>query len=321
MVLQITYEGLIKELNYLKDDLTLGKVNIKNRTIFNYIELKRPVDSVRKLNRYYRTIEYDNIEENNKYIDSLKTKDSTYDFMNFVIMITSIFYKYNINKPTWIRYRKDLKLDYFLTNNTNINMVAYSNYYMLKCFQAFLNGMIDAIDYMYSDKCKNKDVIKNIHYNKGREYFITAIDACQTMIYELLIVNGFLIKTHNVFLKNSTNPTLPFIKKNQQTYNTSELGIPIICYNHNLNIHESQLSTFKSFLTKQSANELFKRNNKELYIMILDLLQPCDFLMLIRRMSVYKYRMSMNIYFNRIINNIPKPEYMGDNIKITCDIN
>ncbi len=295
--------------------LKLNKYIFPNETLVNYINTPRSIDSVKLLNTDYRTIEFDDFQQHYQTINDSDAGDANKHvnhFLNFVINCTSIFYRNQCNKPTWIRYKKDLYIDYSFPqmDDNNLKMIMLSNFYMLKTYYACLNGMNEPLEYMFSDKCKSKDILQHQNYFKGRDYFITALYACKTMIYELLIVNGFLLKACSTYI----------IDASCSDCNQKFTNILNVCFHHNLNVDEKDIKMITSAITKQPVNEVFKKTNKKLYIMILNLLEPCNFMMLVKRLCFYKRIYGFNIFCHRVMNNIEKPEYLGDNIKILCTI-
>ena len=89
-------------------------------------------------------------------------------------------------------------------------------------------------------------------------------------------------------------------------------------YDANLTFDTDQFSDITN--NQDELKKLFKENNNKLHVYILDFLKPSNFMDLY--MSLWHYRLAFykNVYFYNLINNIPNPDYIGNNINVTIDI-
>ena len=290
--------------------------------ITQYMATPRSTDSVRMLNKDLRTIEYDNTHENITIIlDMFKDKTgkmimkSSFLFINNIIDFNKLLYQDACNKPTWVRFNKDLLPLTYKYKLLNIEIppmyFVYNTYYLLKMALITLNSMIAPINFMFSDKCKNKKILNHPSYHKGLQYFLTAIDANITMINELIFINGLVIKGFGLYYKN-----MPDSLKM-----TPEASINITNqYNYLLSINQN----LKKKVDTKSVDmypKLFKTNNTNLYIMILNILKPFNFLNLFVSILKYQETFKVNMYLHRLINKIDNPDFLGDHFTtMTPDI-
>ncbi len=297
----------------------------------NYINIPRPINSVRMLNKEYRTIEYDDIEKNATHYNNLLKNNNThnlnytkahYEFVNYIIYCNAYFYRNASNKPTWVRFKKDLYIvnQKFPQFNFNFNKsgylktCAFTVYYKLKIYRQIIPTMIRGINYMYSDECKVKDVLNHPLYGKGCDYYLTAIDACTTMIDELILTNGVFIKSFNTVIKQGYDINI-----------TPELTNLISTYiyfllNGRSFSDRNNFEKFEKNTTIDVIKKKFKELTKIIYISMFNILQPCDFYTLYQRLETYYNNLKAHIYFHRLIKNIPDPEYMGSYFKLTAEI-
>ncbi len=306
------YEDLLKQLR----SFNLLDNNQINELIFKYINMKRPTDSVRMLNKDYRTIEYDNIEDNKNKIDKSNGHQffkDIFHFQNCMIEGVKIFYITPCNKQTWVRFNKDLLKTGVIHNiksDNPLNYVYYS-YYLLKLYRVSLHTMIKAINYMYSEQCKNKKIRSHPNYNKGRQYFITAIEASLVMINEVLMMNGFVIKNPKLYLRDNPDS----VKITRET-------VPTIInhYNHVLTLgSNSQNKKWIDSLSPEKFKENHKLYNHKMYSSILSIMSPCNFHTLCNILYRYSSCLLTNNYFHNIKNNIPNPEYIANIITIEIE--
>lgn len=308
---RFSYEELITRLSVIQT-YTLDEV-IKERD--RYMNIPRSIDSVKMLNKEYRTIEFDNIEENQKIIETIVSFVISKDklkCLNYIIDQSCYYYQGPCNKPTWVRFNNTGQLKYTLTYNIDssneVKKTIFYTYYLLKTFRSCLNCITQAVEFIFSDKCKNKDILNHPKYNKGYQYYLTALDACKTMINELLMTCSLIIKASYIWVKDSVKE-LQVTPESVNIFNQS--------YYYNLTVNGSNDIKLQSM---ERLKEKFKKNNFKMYSIILDILQPCNFIQLCKRLLVYRMLWFSNIYIHNLINLIPSPEYVGNNIKITIDI-
>jgi hypothetical protein len=315
MAPKVTSDEIFKLLSNIKQ----YTYEERNDILYQYRIFPRSTESVRMLNKDLRTIEYDNIEENITYINNMSVSKnfmkSSFLFINNLIEFNKMFYVSACNKPTWVRFNKDLLPLTYKYKLLNIEIppmyFVYNTYYLLKMALITLNSMIAPINFMFSDKCKNKKILNHPSYHKGLQYFLTAIDANITMINELIFINGLVIKGFGLYYKN-----MPDSLKM-----TPEASINITNqYNYLLSINQN----LKKKVDTKSVDmypKLFKTNNTNLYIMILDILKPFNFLNLFVSILKYQETFKVNMYLHRLINKIDNPDFLGDHFTtMTPDI-
>jgi hypothetical protein len=287
-----------------------------NQLVFQYINKKRPTDSVRMLNKDYRTIEYDNIEQYKNHIDNLKMTHqffkNLFHFMNSLIEGVKIFYLTPCNKQTWVRFNKDL-----LSSGVNHNMQTYNpaeyvyySYYTLKLYRVSLYVMIKGINYIYSDECKNKKIRKLPNYHKGRQYFITSIEAGLVMINELLMMNGFVIKNPDLYVKSNPD-SIKITRKSAETI--------ISHYNHLITIDPLYKTRIDSH-SPEIYKEKVKLINYNMYASILSYMIPCNFNILCNNLYNYSTLLKINVYMHNLKTNVPNPQYLGDTLNVSIEI-
>jgi ribosomal protein S8 len=267
------------------------------------------------LNKDLRTIEYDDIQNNTLKINKWmlpKNIIDTHHFVNFLIDCCKVFYKESCNKSTWVRFNVDKQFNPLVSYHASINksgLTIFYAYYSLKTFRSYLRTMIKGINYIYSDECKRKDILNHPNYHKGHKYFLTAIDANMTMINELLMMNSIYIKSSK---KVNTNSSCHL------NITTNTVKVIKHVYDANLTFDTDQFSDITN--NQDELKKLFKENNNKLHVYILDFLKPSNFMDLY--MSLWHYRLAFykNVYFYNLINNIPNPDYIGNNIHVTIDI-
>ncbi len=252
-----------------------------------YKNKKYPKKSVKLYNCDFQTIDYDVYTSEYNGKDSYRLRDLQ---VKFIIELSKVFYDKQINKPTWIKYNSNIS-----SNNKSILILEdlkkyddtvvfgktiFTVYYEIKKIQNYIPYMKKAINIIYSDQTKSKKILEHPNYSKGKEYFVNAFEAVETMLKELELSSNLFIK-NNAYYGNYTAEEL----KEYLTIN------PVV---------------IKMIDSIEPSNRkiTFKKRNTELYYQILTILNPCNFYQLIHNFLLYTYQIDTNTYlYNLMINN------------------
>ena len=281
-----------------------------------YSQNKKPVI----MNADYYTIDYDNVVENHNFINNLPVTDdkSLFHYVNYIIQQNQSFYYHqfgSMTKATWIK--KIISKNEISVAKKKMSMHGsifllkdvYTTYYMLKLTRCCLANMRRGVNIIYSKETKNKTILNHPNYHKGKNYFLSAIEAQEEMINDIFFVCKNLIKTNFGEL----------LGYNIATFETKEDNIKKIKNIYDSIIIESSSNIqYLETTPEENYKQLFKVNNINLYKHILNL-SPCNFLKTFMYLNEYICKWKFNIYLYNIINKIENPEYYRFNMTIDIE--
>jgi len=269
------------------------------------------------MNANYYSIDYDNLDDNTSYINNLP---DSYDkpllhFVSYIILQNEILYyrKFgSMTKATWIkqilpknevRPTKTSMFRFELLNDL------YTTYYILKLMRCSLANMRRGVNIIYSKETKNKTILNHPNYHKGKNYFLSVIEAYEQMINDLFFMSGNLIKKSLAewvgFDKTMLEINEDNIKKIKRIYEFRKFEC-------------SDLIKYLETTPKENYKQMFKENNIDLYKYILEI-GPSNFLGTFLNLTDYIRKWKFNIYLYNIMNKIENPEDYRFNITIDIE--
>ncbi len=217
-------------------------------------------------------IKFDNYDENNNNILQLDVSDEIkqmYYKLNIIIALVEKQYLGKKKHISWIMNSKSSVevVDVYAKNLLKIankladskegpmhNLHLHSLYFSLSSIKKKFDIMEQALDYIFSPKCKNTKLLNHPNYKKGREYCFAALTISRHMISQLIdaIMETQLIqdKIIKVFEEN----------KDVYTMKLAQFSFP----------------TFDQ-MSLEKKQETQKNLNKDVYSIILNILTPCNF--------------------------------------------
>ncbi len=267
----------------------------------SYIKESYDKEDIRTKNKEYHSINYDNYNENMEII--LKLENISPFYINcFTIICCNIefakkFYNKPLNIPTWIKFDNNnspnmIKIENVLSKVDDVINPTFYMFYKIKLFREILKKFVKPINYMYNNE---KKFIEHPNYHKGREYFLSAIDAADNMLHQLLIICRIYIQVYNFHSK--TNITQEWINKY-------------------FSYIDSNSKQFIDSILIEDRPKHYKVNNKILYFNILDILMPSKFFYLFYNLFEYSGRLNKITYLYNLIHDKPNPTYLRLNIEI-----
>jgi len=243
-------------------------------------------------------IEFDNIPAYRLEVLKQKNHAAFIWWMQYLILL-SITKKNYINvstdKMTWI---KQLNEEYIVDEQPRIvgedGFVGI--YYSLISFLSSIRYIKKAVDYIYSDKCTNTDILEHPDYKLGYDYFIESIEIIVSMLKELIKAHK-IISIHTNFQVNHVN-LIDTISKNYI----------------NLTIHE------KNMVDKIPIEELASKSDKsnlEIHLFMFKILKPNNFTGLVHHFNYFLAHLKVNSYIDRLKRN--KPNSINIPIKFNYD--
>ncbi len=244
-------------------------------------------------NEFHQTIPFDDYNYNIENINNSELSENEkiiWKYISYFIQGFKSTYSEKKERLTWVKPDNEDSIK-FLLNYIKLTMVYEKNtpnevyYYVYFSFNIYLkliNIMSNGIEVIFSDIKKSK-ITKHPNFIKGRSYCEMALATVKNMMdevsYEILNNTELVSKK---LLEDS--------KLHKEFFHVSE---------ENKHIFDS---------TPDYDRERFaKKLNGIMYILLLEILTPSNFLTLLMKFHHFHKTLQLNRYFNKMINNIPEP--------------
>jgi hypothetical protein len=167
-------------------------------------------------------------------------------------------------------------------------------YFILKMYIPLLKIIETGIHTMFSDINKSDKVKMHPNYLRGKEYCIMALETIKQMILNLSEYEFNLNK--DVY----------------KTYEDTFVSAPIfvdIFFHIDIKSHIPEIESFNS-MNLHDKKKFAKETNVDMYIKILELLVPNDYMNTSLRLFDFHNKLQINRYLNKLLKNAENPTYL-----------